>query len=592
MVEGVTKLHIGKDGFVLPLEFVVEASAILAVRGAGKSYLAMCIAEETLDAGQQLVVLDPKGDWWGLKSSADGERPGYPVVIFGGEHADVPLEEPSGNLLADVIVDSDIDVILDLSDLSKAGARRFVADFLERLYWRKRTRAKQTPLLVVMDEADAFVPQRIVKGGERCFGAADTLVRRGRGRGLGTLLITQRPAVIAKDVLTQVSVLVAMRMGGPQDIAAIDAWVQAHGDIQQAAEMKASLPSLPTGTAWVWAPHLLGGLSRVDIRESRTFDSTATPSPGHLRREPKRLADVDLKALGEQIAATVERAKAEDPRELRAQIVKLRRELSAAQRDTSEPVERIVEVEIEVERVTPAAEDVLKRAASVLRSLVEAVSSHNDLISGYVEEIEQLLAEEPAISRITGRAERPVPTRPVVRAPIRQTAPAVAESTNGDVQLKKGARRILETLARHHPMRVTRAQLGTLSRFKITGGTFQTYWSLLRRAGFVDESGGDIGITQAGLDYVGVVPGEPSTTEELLAQWRSALKAGARAMLDQLVDTYPNSIEKEDLAQRVEMTATGGTFQTYLSTLRRNNLAVVNGTTVTASDALFMSGGR
>jgi hypothetical protein len=584
------KLRIGKDGFALPLEFVVEASAILAVRGAGKSYLAMNIAEETLDAGQQLVVLDPKGDWWGLKSSADGEQPGYPVIIFGGEHADVPLEEPSGSLLADVIVDSDIDVILDLSDLSKAGARRFVADFLERLYWRKRTRAKQTPLLVVMDEADAFVPQRIVKGGERCFGAADTLVRRGRGRGLGTLLITQRPAVIAKDVLTQVSVLIAMRMGGPQDITAIDAWVQAHGDVGQAAEMKASLPSLPTGTAWVWAPHLLGGLTRIDVRESRTFDSTATPSPGHLRREPKRLADVDLKALGEQIAATVERAKAEDPRELRAQIVKLRRELTAAQKAAPEPVERVIEVEIEVERVTPAAEDVLKRAASVLRSLVEAVTSNRDLVSGYVEEIEQLLAEEPA--RTTHRVERPAPTRPVVREPVRQAASTVAASTNGDVQLKAGARRILETLARHHPMRVTRAQLGTLSRFKITGGTFLTYWSLLRRVGLVDESGGDIGITQAGLDYVGVVPGEPATTEELLAQWRSALKAGARAILDQLVSEYPNGIDKEELAQRVEMTATGGTFLTYVSTLRRNGLAVVNGATVTASEALFMKEGR
>jgi uncharacterized protein len=583
------KLRIGKDGFALPLEFVVEASAILAVRGAGKSYLAMNIAEETLDAGQQLVVLDPKGDWWGLKSSADGEQPGYPVIIFGGEHADVPLEEPSGSLLADVIVDSDIDVILDLSDLSKAGARRFVADFLERLYWRKRTRAKQTPLLVVMDEADAFVPQRIVKGGERCFGAADTLVRRGRGRGLGTLLITQRPAVIAKDVLTQVSVLVAMRMGGPQDITAIDAWVQAHGDIQQAAEMKASLPSLPTGTAWVWAPHLLGGLSRVEIRESRTFDSTATPSPGHLRREPKRLADVDLKALGEKIAATVERAKAEDPRELRAQIVKLRRELAAAQKAAPEPVERIVEVEIE--RVTPAAEDVLKRAASVLRSLVETATSGHDLVSGYVGEIEQLLAEEPA--RTTHRVERPAPANPVIRAPVQRVAPVATEPlANGDVQLKAGARRILETLARHHPMRVTRAQLGTLARFKITGGTFLTYWSLLRRVGFVDESGGDIGITEAGLDYVGVVPGEPATTEELLAQWRSALKAGARAILDQLVAAYPNGIEKEDLAQRVEMTATGGTFLTYVSTLRRNGLAVVNGSTVTASEALFMKEGR
>jgi hypothetical protein len=36
--------------------------------------------------------------------------------------------------------------------------------------------------------------------------------------------------------------------------------------------------------------------------------------------EPKNLADVDLDALKGQMAATIEKAKADDPRELRKQI--------------------------------------------------------------------------------------------------------------------------------------------------------------------------------------------------------------------------------------------------------------------------------
>jgi predicted transcriptional regulator len=143
-------------------------------------------------------------------------------------------------------------------------------------------------------------------------------------------------------------------------------------------------------------------------------------------------------------------------------------------------------------------------------------------------------------------------------------------------------------LARHYPMRVTKAQLGTLAKFKITGGTFQTYYSTLKREGLIAESGGEIEITQAGLDYVGADVGAPMTTDEVVEQWRTALKAGARKMLDELLAVHPNEISREELAERVEMTESGGTFQTYLGTLRRNGLAEIDGGFVRAGQALFL----
>jgi DNA helicase HerA-like ATPase len=84
------------DNLQLPLDFVTQTQAILAKRGVGKSYTASVEAEEMLKAGQQVVVIDPTGAWWGLKSSADGKHPGFSIVVFGGEHADVPLEETAG----------------------------------------------------------------------------------------------------------------------------------------------------------------------------------------------------------------------------------------------------------------------------------------------------------------------------------------------------------------------------------------------------------------------------------------------------------------------------------------------------------------
>lgn len=77
----------------LPLEAASRATAILAIRGAGKTYCAAVLAEEADRCGVPIVVVDPVGVWWGLRSSADGTGPGLPVIIFGGDRAARVLEE-------------------------------------------------------------------------------------------------------------------------------------------------------------------------------------------------------------------------------------------------------------------------------------------------------------------------------------------------------------------------------------------------------------------------------------------------------------------------------------------------------------------
>jgi DNA helicase HerA-like ATPase len=99
----------------LPLDAVTQAMAILARRGAGKTYTASVLVEEVVKARQPVVVLDPTGAWWGLRSSADGEHPGLPVVILGGEHGDVPLEPTAGRVIADVVIDHPGAYVIDLS---------------------------------------------------------------------------------------------------------------------------------------------------------------------------------------------------------------------------------------------------------------------------------------------------------------------------------------------------------------------------------------------------------------------------------------------------------------------------------------------
>jgi DNA helicase HerA-like ATPase len=62
-------------------------------------------------------------------------------------------------------------------------------------------------MMLVIDEADAIAPQKPQKGEERMLGAAEDIVRRGGQRGIGCVLVTQRSAVLNKNVLTQAQIL-------------------------------------------------------------------------------------------------------------------------------------------------------------------------------------------------------------------------------------------------------------------------------------------------------------------------------------------------------------------------------------------------
>ncbi len=273
------KLTIGTSGngadFSLPIDLVTQSVSILAKRGVGKTYTAAVFAEELLNAKQIPVIIDPTGAHWGLKSSADGKKAGFPVYVFGGDHADLPLEEASGETIARALVESPFPAVIDLSLFRKGQMTRFLGAFFEALY-----RLNRQPLHLICDEADVYAPQRPFAEEARTLGAMEDIVRRGRIRGLGCTLITQRPAVLNKNVLTQCEMLVAMRLVHPKDIDAIKEWVAVHGDLETAKKMIADLPSLPVGTAWIWSPGWGDIFERVKIRQRETFDSSATPKPG------------------------------------------------------------------------------------------------------------------------------------------------------------------------------------------------------------------------------------------------------------------------------------------------------------------------
>jgi hypothetical protein len=557
------QLHLAPD-LALPLEAVTKTFAILAVRGAGKTHTAAVLAEELLEAGLPVVVVDPVGVWWGLRAAADGKGPGLPIVVLGGDHGDLPLAVESGEAVATLVADEQVSLVLDLGGMRKGEQTRFLTAFAETLYHRNRR-----PLHIIMDEADSYAPQRPQRGEERLLGAIEDLVRRGRARGLGMTLVTQRAAVLNKNVLTQIETLIALRTTSPQDRATIDDWVAAHGTAEQRAAVMSSLSSLPVGCAWVWSPGWLDLFRQVQIRRRSTFDSSATPKVGAAVRAPQTLAPVDLAALEARLATPVATPAGDDGTGLRRQIADLRQQLAAR------PVERV-----EVPAV--AAAD-LTRLETLGRELVAQGEALREF--GH-----QVLA---AVGRVAdARVSAPPPAlRPVALArPAPKPAPLPATVPAGAPNLRAGERRILQVLAQRHPTPLTRIQIGTLAGFAPSGGTFSTYIGVLKRAGYIAETAGQVRITPEGFTYLGPdIPAAPQTTAALLALWGESLRAGERRMLETLVAAYPAALPRAELGERTGITVSGGTFGTYLGVLRRNGLATVDGDQVAASPTLFLS---
>lgn len=253
-------------GTKIPINAATKSFAILAKRGAGKTYTAGVLAEEFSKNNIPFVVFDPIDVWWGLRLDKTGKNKGLPVVVFGLEHADIPLTRDMGREIARAVVNENISCVISTFGMPKVGMRHLIAEFAEELL-----NINNTPRHVFIEEAHEFVPQRVQGAGAKCFSAVEALVTMGRNRGIGVTLINQRAATVNKDVLTQLDTLIALRSVGPQDRKALQDWVEFHTAEGDFDKFMSSLPSLPTGEAWIWSPEFMGIFERIKIRARETF---------------------------------------------------------------------------------------------------------------------------------------------------------------------------------------------------------------------------------------------------------------------------------------------------------------------------------
>lgn len=547
----------------LPVDAVTQAFAILGRRGSGKTNTAVVMAEEMLAGRFPIAVLDPLGVWFGLRSSPDGKSAGYPIVIFGGEHRDVPLEPTAGKVVADFIVAERLSVILDVSAFGENEMRRFVADFAKQFY-----RINREAIHLFVDEADEFAPQSPYGGpGAECLGAMQNIVRRGRSRGIGVTLISQRSAVLNKSVLTQAECLIAMQTTGPQDLKAIDDWIKYHGTAEERDQIMRSLTKLQTGQGWFYSPAWLKVLKQVKVRARETFDSSRTPKPGEAKREPKRLADVDLAKIEKQMAATVERAKADDPKLLRKQIADLQQQLKAKGAAADPKAIEAAEVR--------GYERGKRDAAAVEKQLRAAIGDREGRLTK-IERLAHLNGEALAVpptrptqnlttSRELSKAPKSAaniklsPKPPETRANYARpdTRPAMSI---GDVS--SAAQKLLDAIAWWRSIGVDRPsklQMAFAAGYTFNGHVRNSLGAL-RTAGLIEyPSGNCVALTASGID-VANHPDSAPTLAEFQSRIRAKLDTAQLKLFDVLLNARAageGPLENEDFAGRAGYTFNG-----------------------------------
>ena len=565
-------------GFKVPVEIVTDTQAILAKKGAGKSNAAKVMAEAMYDAQVPWVAVDPKGDWWGIRSAADGKGPGLPVVVFGGRHGDVPLEPTAGALIADLVLDQRLTCVLDVSEFSKGDVRRFLTAFGDRLY----RQASYEPLHLFLEEAHEYLPQRVMANDAELVGIWQRIVKQGRFKGLGVTLISQRSAALNKDVLTQTDTLIVLRTTSPQDRAAVKAWVDVNSDH---LEMIDTLPSLPNGDAWVWTPdNTEEPLRRVTFKLCRTFDSGATPEVGKARKAPATLADVDLAAIKEAMDETIERAKANDPKELRKRLKEAERKLAEAQNHVCASEPEIQYVDRPVPFIPPAIEQMAGRLASIADDLAQqskglagmgleigrlTTDTAQEVTNDTAQEVTKLeeAARKYTQTRATGLApgRGPKPTTP----PPRPQMPVTLNSGGVPVKLGKGEHAVLGVLADFHPEPLSKDRVAFLAGYSAKASTIDVILSNLRKGSLVSP-GTPIALTEDGLEAAGGVRERPSG-EALLQQWMNhpRMGAGERRVLQYLIDAYPEVPSKEALCEGTGYSPDASTIDVILSKLRK-----------------------
>ena len=192
------------ENFAFPLDIAYEKIFIGGKTGSGKSYAAGVMMEEFSRHGLQFVCFDALDAHSGLKTLTNVE-------------CITPREDETVNLVKLVtnLKNSNTSLVINLVKLRLDSQQRLMGDYCETLLAED---FEGKPIMTFLEECQDFVPQM---GKPYSFSPIVRLCKLGRGKGLGATLISQRPAAIHKEALSQVSTYMVHNVINTKDLEAL-----------------------------------------------------------------------------------------------------------------------------------------------------------------------------------------------------------------------------------------------------------------------------------------------------------------------------------------------------------------------------------
>lgn len=192
------------SNFGFPLDIAYEKIFIGGKTGSGKSYSAGVFMEELARHGIQFVCFDALDAHSGIDKLPNVE-------------SIAPTEEETVNLvkLIQQLKSGTSSLVINLINLRLDSQQKLIADYCENLLAEDFA---GKPVMTILEECQDFVPQM---GKPESFAPIVRLCKLGRGKGLGATLISQRPAAIHKEALSQVSTYMVHNVINTKDLEAL-----------------------------------------------------------------------------------------------------------------------------------------------------------------------------------------------------------------------------------------------------------------------------------------------------------------------------------------------------------------------------------
>lgn len=524
---------------------LVSRALIQANSGAGKSWILRRLLEQTHGLVPH-VVLDVDEEFHTLREK-------YPYVLAGIAGADCRADLRTAPVLARRILEHGFSTIIGIHELKAAERHAFVRIFIETLMEAKR--ALWRPLLVVVDEAHKFCPE---KEKSEATAAVIDLMTRGRKRGYCGLLATQRISKLSKDAAAEANNKLIGR-------ASLDL------DMNRAAdelglsgrEERHSLRKLPPGQFFVFGPALSDDVRQVQVGKVLTTH----PEPGDRGTMAPPPPPAKMKAILEKLADLPKDAEQEvdELQRLRQECADLRKKNAYLGKNPAAGVRPEVTARAIGEGVRSGREQTGKMGIDALGNILEVLGKvHDSFVDGMQDLRRTVAGHRVDLTKAIAPGapiDMPVPvpqkfsqvsigyTAPPAPAKRLSDAPAEEHST---LRLPMTQQRILDGLAElevlgvPEPERVQVAFLAGYSNLNSKG--FANALGAARSNDLVAyRSQGRLALTDAGR-ALARMPAKPLTGEELRARILTMLGGVHARVLNPLIEAYPIAMERNDLA--------------------------------------------